>query len=129
MTKFKDKKVLIVEDEELTSKAYGEYLAQAGYDVHYAYDGEEALEKIKDLKPDLVLIDILLPKSDGISVISQAKADPATSHIHFLILSNLSDGEKIADAIESGSRAYLVKSDHSLEDVLGKVKTILKQNV
>jgi DNA-binding response OmpR family regulator len=119
------KKILLIEDEKSVSKAYGEHLQNEGYEMEYAYDGEEGLEKIRSFKPDLVLLDLLLPKLDGVSVINEIKADDDIKDTPILVLTNLSTGESIANAVKSGITTYLVKSVHSLEDVSSRIKDLL----
>jgi DNA-binding response OmpR family regulator len=119
------KTILLVEDEKAISKAYGEHFKKEGYLVEHAYDGVEGLKKAKTLKPDLILLDILLPELDGISVIKEVKADNSIAEIPILVLTNLSTGDKIMEAVRSGTTMYLVKSFHTLEDVSKKIKEIL----
>jgi two-component system, OmpR family, response regulator VicR len=118
-------KILLIEDEKAIAKAYIERLKTEGYTVEHASDGSDGLDKINKLKPDLVLVDLMLPEHNGISIIREAKANTETKDIPFIILSNFDNNDKLAEAMALGTTTYLVKSDHSLEDVVLKVKETL----
>jgi len=121
------KKVLIAEDEKSIAQAYGEYLGTKGYIVSYAYDGEEALLKVKEVNPDIVLLDIVMPKLDGISVLQKLKEDESTKDIPVIILTNLESSKSAEEAFEAGSSQYLIKTNYSLEDVEQKVASALRE--
>jgi len=116
------KSVLIVEDEGAMQRALKNKLENAGYSVLTAADGAEALENMRTGKPDLVLLDLIMPKLDGISVLREAKGDDALKGIPVIILTNLSSGDKVAEAMQLGTFDFLVKANYSLDDVLGKVQ-------
>ena len=115
------KTVLIVEDEQSMQRALKNKLEHAGYTVHAAADGEEALASLRDIKPDLVLLDLIMPKMDGISVLRQMKGDDRLRAVPVVILTNLSSGDKVAEAMQLGTFDFLVKANYSLDDVLKKV--------
>ena len=115
------KTVLIVEDEQSMQRALKSKLEHAGYAVHTAVDGEEALASLRGTKPDLVLLDLIMPKVDGISVLRQMKADDGLRSVPVVILTNLSSGDKVAEAMQLGTFDFLVKANYSLDDVLKKV--------
>ena len=96
-------------------------LEHAGYAVQTAADGAEALEALRASKPDLVLLDLIMPKMDGISVLRQMKADDQLRAVPVVILTNLSSGDKVAEAMQLGTFDFLVKANYSLDDVLKKV--------
>ena len=97
-------------------------LEHAGYTVIAANDGEGAIEALRSAtKPDLVLLDLIMPKLDGISVLRQMKADDALRIVPVIILTNLSSGDKVAEAMQLGTFDFLVKANYSLDDVLKKV--------
>lgn len=121
------KTVLIVEDEQSMLRALKNKLEHAGYVVHGANDGEEALVSIRSSRPDLVLLDLIMPKMDGISVLRQLKADEALRSVPVVILTNLSSGDKVAEAMQLGTFDFLVKANYSLDDVLKKVVDRLGQ--
>jgi CheY-like chemotaxis protein len=115
------KSVLIVEDELSMQRALKKKLEHAGYTVDTAIDGEEALAAIKKSKPNLVLLDLIMPKMDGISVLRQLKSDDELRSTPVVILTNLSSGDKVAEAMQLGTFDFLVKANYSLDDVLKKV--------
>ncbi len=121
----KKKKILVVEDEATLQKALSEALIQSGYEVLSALDGLRGLELAREGKPDLILLDIILPKMDGFEVLKRIKEDENTSSIPVIILTNLSDVSDVEKALDLGATTYLVKADFHLEDVLKKVKEAL----
>src|SRR3989338_2368413 len=121
-------KVLVVEDEEILLTALREELTTGGYEVEGAGDGVEGLEKTKSFKPDLILLDLLMPKMDGIEMLQKLKADSSTRDVPVVILTNLSDYEKISEALSLGAMDYLVKANYKLEDLLEKVRTVLARS-
>jgi len=116
------KSVLIVEDEGAMQRALKNKLENAGYTVVTADDGAEALEQMRSTIPNLVLLDLIMPKLDGISVLREAKNDEQIKNIPVIILTNLSSGDKVAEAMQLGTFDFLVKANYSLDDVLTKVK-------
>ena len=115
------KTVLIVEDEQSMQRALKNKLEHSGYTVVTANDGEGAVDALRSAKPDLVLLDLIMPKLDGISVLRQMKADDALRGIPVVILTNLSSGDKVAEAMQLGTFDFLVKANYSLDDVLKTV--------
>jgi len=114
------KKILIVEDDTPLLYSLRDKFESEGFTVLTAVDGTEGLEVVKREKPDLVLIDILLPKLDGISMAKEInKLNLGTAMI---FLTNLSDAEHISEAVTTGTVDYLVKSDWNINDVVGKVR-------
>ncbi len=116
-------KILVVEDEKKLAEALGDKLKKVGFDVFLAYNGKEGLRNIKSKKPDLILLDIIMPVMDGITMLKEMrKVDKKTPVI---ILSNLSGDDKLSEALVSGSYDYLIKTDYSLEEVVKKIKKVL----
>lgn len=116
------KTILIVEDEMSMQRALKNKLEGSGFSVMTADDGEEAVEAMRRSLPDLVLLDLIMPKLDGISVLRQMKADEKLRLVPVVILTNLSSGDKVAEAMQLGTFDFLVKANYSLDDVLRKVK-------
>jgi DNA-binding response OmpR family regulator len=116
------KTILIVEDELSMQRALKNKLEQETFKVMTAADGTQALEAMRSVTPDLVLLDLIMPKLDGISVLREMKKDEALRNIPVIILTNLSTGDKVAEAMQLGTFDFLVKANYSLEDVLRKVK-------
>lgn len=119
-------KILLIEDEPGQALAISSALSSAGYEIASAGDGKEGLEKAKDEAPDLILLDIVLPKMDGVAVLKELKKNPQTKEIPVIILTNLATGETMRETMEAGSSDYLVKTDYTLEELAGKVKQALK---
>jgi DNA-binding response OmpR family regulator len=119
------KKILIVEDDRSLQNALSEMLTQEGYAVVSALDGEEGLEKLAEEKPDLVLLDIILPKKDGYEVLTEIKKGEL-KETPVLILTNLGEMDNVQKALALGAMTFMVKSDFSLKDIIGKVKESLK---
>jgi len=123
--KEKKKSILIVEDEISLSSALNDKLTNVGYDVALAKNGVEGLEAIKKHKPDLILLDVVMPVMDGMTMLGELRKTTDTSDIPVIILSNLSDNEDVLHAMENNTYDYLIKSDISLEAVLERVKAKL----
>jgi len=124
MTKI-NKKILIVEDEKSLLSALQEQFTNEGFSVVTALDGEEGLIVAEKEKPDLILLDIKMPKMDGITMAQKIKESGTNMPIIFL--SNLDDIKHISDAVGVNKSDYLVKSDWELEDIVKKVKARLGQ--
>ena len=122
-------KIVVAEDDKLISHSLCDALKAEGYEAAAAFDGEEAVEKIAEIMPDLVLLDIMMPKLDGISVLRQIKANPSTARISVVVLTNIGDVETISKIVEAGGADYLLKSDQSVDDIIQKVKDVLARNV
>lgn len=117
--------ILIVEDDEFISDVYMKKLAMEGFEVSLARDGEEALRAIRDRKPDVLLLDIMIPLKDGFQVLSELRADAGLSDIRVVVMSNLSQGKDIAHAKELGALDYIVKSNISLPDMVQRIRKAL----
>ena len=122
-------KILAAEDDKLISDSLCDALKAAGYEPTPAYDGEQAVAKAKEVLPDLILLDIMMPKLDGISVLWELKANPATAKIPVIVLTNIGDVETISKIVEAGAVDYLLKSDQSVDDIIQKVKDVLARSV
>ena len=120
-------KILIVEDEEILLTALSEELKQEGFNVVGAKDGQEGVEKAQSEKPDLVLLDLVMPRLDGIGALKAMKDNAEIRDIPVVILTNLSDYDKISDALSLGAMDYLVKANYRLEDLVNKIKTVLER--
>jgi len=118
-------KILIAEDEEGLRELYRLRFELESFNVIFAKNGEEALKKIKKEKPDLVLLDIMMPKKSGIDVLKELRKDPTNKKIPVVILSVLSEEHFKTKAKKLGANAYLVKADVMASDVVSKVKEIL----
>jgi DNA-binding response OmpR family regulator len=122
------KKILIIEDEAILQKAVIEYLTADGFGTIGAFDGEQGLKLAKSELPDLIILDIILPKVDGYKVLEELKKDESTKKIPIIALTNLESMENIQKAFEQGVNSYLIKADYKLEDVAAKIRETLKMN-
>lgn len=122
-----NKKVMVVEDDEHISKVYEIKLAKEGIASFLARDGEEAVVKITAEKPDVILLDLMLPKKDGFWVLEEIKKNPELAGIPVIILSNLGQKSDQDRALALGASEYLVKVDYSIQEIIDKVKGYLGQ--
>jgi len=120
------KTILIVEDDAILQKTLSEYLQTDGFEVKVASDGEEATKLLSDLMPDLILLDIILPKKDGYEIVKEVRADEKKKDIPIVLLTNLGSVNDVEKALELGATTYLVKADYTLEEVVGKIKALLE---
>jgi CheY-like chemotaxis protein len=114
-------KILVVDDEKNIRLVVGKSLEKAGYTVDYAVDGVEAVDKANNISPDLILLDLRLPKMNGFLVLEALKSDAATEDIPVIILSALSEEDDVQKAISSGAEDFLVKPI-SQSDLLAAVE-------
>jgi len=120
--------ILIVEDEVALARALKDRVVSSGFSAKIAYDGQEGLAIMAKKKPDLILLDILLPKLNGIEFLLKIKKRKSWADIPVIILSNYSAEDVVGQANKIGVVDYLVKSDTSLEKVTDMIKRILKHN-
>ncbi|RJR10326.1 response regulator [Candidatus Parcubacteria bacterium] len=115
-------KILLVEDEEMLANMYEVKFKNEGFDLQKALDGASGLEKAKAMKPDFILLDIIMPKMDGFSVLKSLKEDPDTKDIPVMLLTNLGQEEDIEKGKELGVVGYLVKANITPSEVVAEVK-------
>lgn len=120
------KKILIIEDDKFLRELIARKLANEGYETSEAVDGEEGLKKLKDEKPDLVLLDLILPGIDGFEVLSKMKEDSSLSQIPVLILSNLGQKDEVEKGLNLGAVDFLIKAHFTPGEVIERIKYILK---
>lgn len=118
--------MLIVEDDRFLRKACCDGLQRAGYDVTSAEDGEEALRKVAAGRPDVILLDWLVPKVPGVEVLRAVKADARSRDVPVLVLSNSTRDEDREQALELGAAGYLLKADLSLTDLRTRIEDLLQ---
>ena len=118
-------KILIVEDDPLMARLYQKIFTFEGYEVELATNGEEALEKTKTIKPNLLLLDIMMPRMNGLQVLEQLKAHPDTRSIPVVMLTNLAGNHDMESALSKGAIKYLIKSEFEPKQVVSMVKEIL----
>jgi DNA-binding response OmpR family regulator len=117
------KKILLIEDDPLLIDIYTTKLKEAGFLAVVARDGEMAMEMIRKEKPDLVLLDIVLPHADGWEILKKIKKDPDAPKV--VILSNLGQKEEVEKGLELGAEKYLIKADYTPSQVIEQIKEIL----
>jgi len=122
------KKILVVEDEPALQKSLLEYLKRENFETLGASNGEDGIVLAKKERPDLILLDIVLPRKNGYEVIKELKSDDNTSRIPIVLLTNLGSYADVEKALNLGATTYLVKADYKLEEIIAKIKEILKIN-
>lgn len=115
-------RILIVEDEEFLVTALKDNLESEGFLIDIARNGEEALEIIKKHRPNLILLDLLMPKKDGFYVLEEVKKSTEWKLVPVIVLSNLGGDTEIKRALKMGADDYFVKSQHPIEEVVEKVR-------
>ena len=121
----KNQTVLLIEDDEFLAELYATKLNLEGYKVVLANDGEKGLKMIKEKKPDLVLLDIILPKMDGFEILTKIKADPELKSIPVILLTNLSQKDEVKRGLDLGANDYLIKAHFMPSEVVKKIKQSL----
>jgi DNA-binding response OmpR family regulator len=116
------KKILLAEDDKFISKAYSAGLQKAGFDIVNATDGVEAIELIKTRHPDIILLDLIMPRKNGFEVLEDLKLDKSIKTVPIVILSNLGQESDVEKAKALGAADYLVKSNYTMDAVVEKVK-------
>jgi len=118
-------KILIVEDESSLSKALKDKFTKENFEVLLAEDGQKGLKVALEKHPDIILLDIVMPVMDGITMLEKLRLDDWGKNVPVIMLSNLSDETKVEDSVRLGSRHYMVKTDWHIDDVVKKVKEVL----
>jgi len=123
----KNQKIVLIEDDEILAKVLKEELAGSDFDVLSAYDGEAGLKLVQKEKPDLLLLDILLPKMHGLDVLKILKSKEETKGIPVIALTMLGQDEDIKKGFELGVDDYIVKSQHAVAEIVEKVKSFFSK--
>ena len=118
--------ILLIEDEEMLANMYETKFKNEGFNIRKALDGETGLALALAEKPDLILLDIILPKLDGFSVLKKLKADPKTKGVPIILLTNLGQDEDVGKGKALGADGYLVKANLTPAEVVDKIKQHLK---
>ncbi|MBI3260788.1 response regulator [Candidatus Berkelbacteria bacterium] len=121
-------KIVLIEDDEILAKVLCAELKDAGFEVSQAFDGEAGLTLVQSKRPDLVLLDLILPKKPGFEVLQELKKSPATRNIPVIILTLLGEDENIKKGLSLGANDYLVKSSHAVAEIVEKVKNFFSQD-
>jgi PleD family two-component response regulator len=119
-------KILVVEDDKFLTNAYKVKLAKAGFELYLASNGDEALAQIASCRPDVVLLDLIMPLRDGFSVLEMMKKNVTMSKIPGIIASNLGQKSDIDRGLKLGAVDYIVKSDTSMDAIVQKVRKAIQ---
>ena len=120
------KKILIIEDDKFLRELITQKLTKENYDTSEAVDGEKGLKKIKEERPDLILLDLILPGIDGFEVLAKMKEDSALNQIPVIILSNLGQKEDVEKGLKLGATDYLIKAHFTPVEIVEKIRMNLK---
>lgn len=123
------KVVLLVEDDVFVSDVYQTKLGQEYFEVISAQNGLEAIDKLNKRRPDIILLDIMMPYMDGREVLKKLKENDKWKDIPVIILTNLSQREDVETALEKGANDYLIKSHFTPSEVVGKIKEVLSKQL
>ena len=119
------KRILIIEDDSTLREALNEWLVDEGYEVQNSPSVEDAFQKMTEVKPDLILTDLVMANMSGFDVLKYVKQNAHLSDVPVLIVSNSAQDGDVEKAMSMGARDFMVKSDHSLEEIVNRVKTVL----
>lgn len=120
------KTVYVAEDDQFLANAYLVKLKSAGYDVVVVSNGKELLDAVKAKKPDIILVDLIMPIMDGFEALQKIKTNKETASIPVIIASNLNQNDDIEKGMKLGAVDYIVKSDTSLDDLIKKMESHIK---
>lgn len=120
-------KILVVEDEKLLGEMYRDKFTEAGFDVEWLNSAEEAIEYLEKKIPDLVLLDILLPRENGLSVLRRIKENPKLAKLPVIAFSNFDDKEIKMEALKLGVKDYLLKTDYTPNQIIEKIREYIKK--
>ncbi len=120
------KTILFIEDETGLQKTVSQALKKEHFNILTALDGKNGLNLAKKHKPDLILLDLILPKLDGFAVLEELKKNQSTKDIPVVVLTNLENPPDIEKAIELGATTYLVKANYTLPEIIEKIKEVIK---
>mgnify|MGYP001571948510 CR=1 FL=1 len=120
------KRILLTEDDEFLSALIKNRLEREGFEVKIAKTGDEVISILKIFKPDLVLMDIILPGKFGFDVLEEMRADPKLSQVPFMVISNLGQETDIARAKSLGAVDYFVKARIMIDDLIKRIKSFLE---
>jgi len=116
------KKILIIEDEEVMYNLLARKLSSRGYEISIAKDGEEGLAKLREAMPDLVLLDIVMPKKDGFEVMEEMQKEDNLKAIPVIVISNSGQPLEIERIKKLGAKDWLIKTEFDLQEVIEKVQ-------
>ena len=121
-------KILVAEDDKFLANAYRIKLVREGYDVKICYDGEEVFRSLENYTPDLIILDLIMPRMDGFLVLEYLKKTEKWENIPVIVVSNLGQSEDIVRATKLGAEDYMIKTDLSMKNLAEKVGAIVRKN-
>ena len=121
------KKILLVEDEKILAEMYQSKLTRAGFKVFLVSEAEEGLALAKKEKPDLILLDILLPMENGIGFLTKLRKDPVIASTPVVAFSNYDDPKTKKQALDLGAKEYLIKTNYTPSEIIAKIKQLLNE--
>lgn len=119
-------KILIIEDENILREILRDSLKKEGYKVYTASDGEEGLEKMNSVKPNLVILDVIMPKMDGFEVMRRMSKDENLSKVRVIVISNSGQPVEIEEAMKLGAKDFIIKTEFDQKGLIEKVKKQLE---
>ncbi len=119
------KKILIVEDDSFLQGLAATKLGHEGYEVKTASNGDEAIKIISEAPLDMILLDLVLPGTDGYAVLEKVRANPAMANTPIIVFSNLAEDKDIKRAQEYGIKEFLIKSNFTLDELVSKIKALI----
>lgn len=122
------KKILLVEDDNFIIDIYITKLKEVGFSVQSAVNGEDALVKIKQSRPDLVLLDIVLPQVTGFEFLQEIKRMPELKNVPVIVLSNLGQKKEVEKGLSLGAAKYLIKAHYTPTEVVEEIRAVLNKN-
>ena len=118
-------KILLVEDDPILQDIYITKLKEKGFEVSLASDGEKVMPQLQKTKPDLMLLDIVLPLRDGWEVLSEVRKDPAWNNMKIVVLSNIGEPTDVEKGFALGANLYLIKAHFTPSQVVGEINKLL----
>jgi len=122
-----NKQILFIEDEQALQKTLGGVIEKEGFKIISALNGENGIKLAQKKQPDLILLDLILPRKDGFEVLKNLKSNEETDQIPVIVLTNLEAMEDIQKALRLGATTYLVKANYEIKEVIKKIKTAFKE--
>jgi len=120
-------KVLVIDDDDNINVVLVDKLKASGFDAQGAVDGEDGFKKALEFRPDIILLDVLMPKMNGWQVLEKLKEDEWGKNVKVIMLTVLEDMDNMARALEKGSQAYLLKTDYSLEEIVSYIEKLVRK--
>jgi DNA-binding response OmpR family regulator len=119
-------KILLVEDDEMLHGMYTQKFKNQGYDILSAYNGVDGVKLAETEQPDVILLDVIMPKMDGFVALKKIRKNPVTAEIPVILLTNLGQEEDVRKGKELGADDYFIKANHTPKEVVDKVEALLK---